>query len=194
VIPSDVSGLSRIIVGGGIGAGKGVVARILSEFGYEVISADEVGHRVLEPGGTAFDDVAARWPSVVVDGRVDRSRLAGIVFRDPDELQELEAMTHGAISEAIGKRVQSIAGPVVVEVPVLLPLENGWHRVFVDAAEETRVERAVTRGDEEEEVRRRAAAQADRNTWFEWADDVLVNEGSIEDLRAQVEELVAPSS
>ena len=194
VKPSDPSGVLRIIVGGGIGAGKGVVARIFSEHGFAVISADEVGHGVLEPGGTAFADVADRWPSVLVDGRIDRPSLAAIVFGDAAELEELEAMTHGAIIEAISENVATLEGSVVVEVPLLLPLtgpdRDGWRRVFVDADLELRIQRAVARGGEEGDVRRRAAAQVDRQTWLDWADEVIVNEGSLEALEEQVEALL----
>ncbi len=192
--PSVTSGVLRIIVGGGIGAGKGVVARILSARGFAVISADEVGHAVLEPGGLAFADVASRWPSVVVDGLIDRSRLAAIVFADTAELENLEAVTHPAIVGSIAERVQETIGPVAVEVPVLLPLDegprDGWRRVFVDADEQLRVQRAVARGGDEDDVRRRVAAQVDRETWLDWADDVIENNGTVEALEEQVHNLI----
>jgi dephospho-CoA kinase len=178
------------MVVGGIGAGKGVVARLFAELGFTVITADLVGHAVLEPGGAAFDEVARRWPSVVVDGRIDRSRLAAVVFADADELEALESMTHPAILSAIGERVSVAPGPVVVEVPVPLALGDDWHRVLVDADEELRVERAVARGGEAADVRRRVAAQPDRAAWLDWADQVILNEGTLEDLGEQVGALV----
>ncbi len=179
----------RIVIGGGIGAGKGVVANHLAGKGVTVIEADRVGHGVLEPGGAAYAAVAQRWPTVVVDGHIDRARLAAIVFADADDLTELEAVTHPAIIEQIGALVEESDGPVAVEVPVMLALPNGWIHLFVDAAEERRVSRAVQRGGDEADVRRRAANQADREEWLAWADYVVVNEGSIDDLRAQVDEL-----
>lgn len=145
---------------------------------------------MLEPDGAAYAAVTQRWPSVVVDGRIDRSRLAAIVFVDTDQLAELEAMTHPAIIETIRERVASDPGPVVVEAPVQLLLGDGWHRIYVDADEELRVARAVGRGDEEADVRRRVAAQADRMEWLDWADEVIDNNGTLEALRNQVEELV----
>lgn len=182
--------MPRIIVGGGIGAGKGVVARLFAELGFTVITADLVGHAVLEPGGAAFDDVAYRWPSVVVEGRIDRSLLAGVVFADGDELEALEEMTHPAIISAIGEQVSGASGPVIVEVPVPLPLGDDWYRVYVDADEELRVERAVARGGEAADIRRRIAAQVDRAAWLDWADEVIVNDGALEDLGEQVDALV----
>ena len=79
--------------------------------------------------------------------------------------------------------------PVIVEVPVILDLGDGWRRVFVDADERVRIERAVARGADAADVRRRAAAQADREVWLLWADDVIVNEGSKEELAVQVKAL-----
>ena len=111
------------------------------------------------------------------------------MFRDRAELAALEALTHPAIVETILDRVNEIDRPVIVEVPVILDLGDGWRRVFVDADREVRIERAVARGADEADVRRRAAAQADRKEWLLWADDVIVNEGTKEELAAQVNAL-----
>ncbi|GMQ85890.1 MAG: dephospho-CoA kinase [Acidimicrobiia bacterium] len=187
--PSVQKGALRIILGGGIGSGKSLVAELLDAAGAAVISADGVGHGVLEPGGPAFADVATRWPSVVVGGSIDRSRLADIVFDDPDELAALEALTHPAIIETILDRVAAIDRPVVVEVPLILGLGDGWCRVFVDAGEKLRIERAVARGGEEADIRRRVAVQPEREAWLGWADEVMVNEGTVEELSARVNAL-----
>ncbi|NNL69734.1 MAG: dephospho-CoA kinase, partial [Acidimicrobiia bacterium] len=92
---------TRILLSGGIGAGKSAAARIIAARGYPVIHADKIGHAVLEPEGEAFPAVAARWPEVVVDGMIDRPRLAEIVFDDPAALTELESLTHPAIAARI---------------------------------------------------------------------------------------------
>lgn len=176
-----------IAIGGGIGAGKGAVASRLAELGATVINADEVGHDVIEPDGIAYGEVAGRWPSAVVDGRIDRRRLASIVFADADELSTLEAITHPAIIERIGLLVEESDDPVVVEIPVMLPMGEGWIHLFVDADEEVRVARATTRDGDEADVRRRVAAQADREEWLAWADEVIDNSGSVEELYPQVD-------
>jgi dephospho-CoA kinase len=188
--PSDPAGVSRIVLGGGIGAGKSRVAEFLADHGFVVISADLLGHDVLEPDGAAFAEVAGRWPAVVRDGRIDRSALAAIVFVEPSELAELERMTHPHIVDAIRERAANVNGPLVLEVPVMLPLDGDWLRVFVDADEEARIDRAVSRGGHPGDVRLRAAAQADRAAWLAWADEVIVNDGSEEELRRAVEALM----
>ena len=76
---SDVA-QTRVLLTGGIGAGKSAVAGLLEARGVPVIHADGIGHLVLEPEGEAFGPVAAWWPEVVVGGHIDRARLAAIVF------------------------------------------------------------------------------------------------------------------
>lgn len=164
---------------------------MLRRLGAVVVSADEVGHRVLEPGGAAYAAVVRRWPDVVVDGRIDRARLAGIVFNDPRELAVLEAMTH----PAIGERLRSLAEaagdrPVVVELPVLADLLGpGWVRIFVDAPAGLRKERALARGGDPADVTRRMAVQPSREQWLAWADRVIVNDADLATLERRVREL-----
>jgi dephospho-CoA kinase len=178
-----------MVLGGGIGAGKSRVAEFLREHGAAVVSADLLGHAVLEPGGAAYDAVAGRWPDVVVDGRIDRSLLAVAVFNEPDELAELEAITHPLILDAIDEYTAAASRPIVLEVPVMLPLDQSWTRVFVDADETTRTGRAITRGGDPVDVGRRAAAQANREEWLAWADEVIVNDGTVDELRDAVDRL-----
>ncbi len=182
-----------MLLGGGIGSGKSAVAALLRELGATVIDADAAGHEVLEPGGEAFARVAARWPEVVRDGRIDRAALGGVVFADPTQLAALEAITHPAIAARIAAAVAAAGTDVVVvEMPVLARLVGqGWPRVVVDAPDEARVARAVARGMDEDDVQRRMAAQPSREDWLAAADYVVDNSGMREDLRGEVERLWA---
>ncbi len=183
----------RALLGGGIGSGKSAVAALLRKLGAVVIDADMAGHRVLEPGGEAFDQVAARWPEVVRAGRVDRGALGAVVFADPAQLAELEAITHPAIAARIAAAVVAAdAEVVVVEVPVLANLVGeGWPRLVVDAPDAARVARSVARGMDEADVRRRMASQPGREEWLAAADYVVDNSGTWEDLAAEVDRLWA---
>lgn len=180
----------RVVIGGGIGSGKTTVTRMMERLGATVIVADEVGHRVLEPDGEAYQAVAAAWPQVVVSGRIDRRALAAIVFADREELRRLEAITHPAISERIRKLASGIDGDLVLETPVPdVATGEGWVRVYVDVAPEVRLRRTIARGGDPDDVRRRMASQLERGEWLRWADRVIVNGGSIDDLEAQVDDL-----
>jgi dephospho-CoA kinase len=181
----------RVLLTGGIGSGKSSVGEMLRARGAQVIDADEIGHRVLESGGEAYARVAGQWPAVLVDGAIDRKRLADIVFRDREALEMLEGITH----EAIRRRVRDlIAGSlhrlIVVEVPLLTDFMGaGWIRVVVDADRQTRMDRLRARGLDHEDVARRMAAQPDREDWLAAADFVIDNRGNSDDLEEQVEAL-----
>jgi dephospho-CoA kinase len=176
---------------GGIGAGKSSVGELLRARGALVINADKVGHRVLEPGGEAFERVSETWPSVVVDGVIDRRRLADIVFRDPAQLQMLEAFTHAAIRQRITDIIKrSSEWVVVVEVPLLTDfMGSGWIRVVVDADPDIRKERLRRRGMKASDAVRRMAAQPVRAEWVAAADVVIDNALDPDALAAQVDTL-----
>jgi dephospho-CoA kinase len=189
--PPSTPGQVRIIVVGGIGAGKTTVLERLAALGAEIIEADRIGHDVLEPWGSAFAAVAERWPQVVDGAEIDRAALAAIVFQDPDELAALEAISHPAIAREIARRSDEAGDrPVVVEVPVEADLVGpGWIRVAVVAPRELRLDRAVGRGLRRDDAARRADRQLDDAAWMASADEVIVNDGTIDELVAKVDAL-----
>lgn len=178
----------RVVVTGAIGSGKSLVCSLLSEWGVTVIDADRLGHAVLEPGGEAFPQVAARWPAVVVEGRIDRKRLAGIVFSDPLQLSELMAITHPHIRARmmaeVGRRPDS---PVVVEISA--PSEQvmpDWPVVVVDAEPQAVHGRLSARGMDEDDIQRRVASQRSRSEWLALADQVVRNHSDLPALAREV--------
>ena len=184
-------GTIRVTICGGIGSGKSTVTKRLADRGVFVIDSDSIGHEVLSPGGSAFDRVVQRWPQSVVDGEIDRKALARIVFSDQDELAQLEAITHPAIRSRIEELVSQAEGAVAVEVPLLASaVAGGFPTVVVDAGSEARTERLLARGWEMDEVRQRMAAQPERVEWLDAADFVVNNDGSIDDLDAEVDRLL----
>jgi len=169
----------RVLLGGGIGSGKSAAASLFSLQGASVLSADRAAHRVLEPGGDAQAAVAARWPSVVADGRIDRARLAEIVFGDAGARTELESITHPAIGRLLAEEVAAAPpGVVMVEMPLPVDLLGpGWRWVVVDAPDPLRLDRLVARGLGREEAQRRMAVQPSREEWLARAHVVVDNSG-----------------
>ena len=160
---------------------------MLEERGVRGIHADTLGHEVL--GGEAFEPVSDRWPQVVIDGQIDRGALAKIVFANRQELEVLEGITHPLIFGRIKDALKAEAGPAVIEVPLLhtslyLPI------MMVDATDQTRIERAVTKGWERSDVERRMAAQPARWQWLAAADLVIPNHGDLSELKETVDRLV----
>lgn len=154
------------------------------------IDADSIGHAVLEPSGPAYVEVAERWPSTVVGGKVDRASLASIVFSNASELSELEAITHPHIFGTIMDRVEEIVGPVVVEIPLLGKAPPGeWSRLVVDCHDEVRLDRLEGRGMTREDARARMDSQPSRAEWLAVADLVVPNHDTLETLVETVAQL-----
>lgn len=129
---------------------------------------------------------------MVVDGLIDRSRLAAVVFSDDAARSELEAITHPAIrAEVLARAGSSTAPLVVVEVPLLRdPFGPEWRRVVVLAPRYLRRQRAVARGMDGADFDRRDAAQPSEEEWRAAADHVVVNDGSLENLDRAAARLV----
>jgi len=177
----------RVLLGGGIGSGKSTAAGILAGLSAGVVSADRAGHRVLAPGGIGVRRVAARWPEVIRAGRIDRAALGRIVFADPGELADLEAITHPAIRAEIEARIAACAAAVIV-VEMSLPIDllgPGWCWVVIDAPDEVRFARLLERGMDRGEIGRRMGAQPSRQEWLDRADEVISNHGDLGWLEAE---------
>ena len=164
---------------------------MLAERGFAVMDSDRAGHEVLAAGHPVSEQVAARWPETVVDGRIDRGRLGRIVFADPRQLAELEALTHPAIAVAIERWSLAVGDrPAAVEIPVGADLVgDGWTRVVVDAPTESRRARLRGRGMSDPEIDARMAVQPSRAEWRSAADIVVDNTGTRESLRAGLDRL-----
>lgn len=184
----------RMAVSGGIGSGKSAAGAMLAERGFLVIDADRVGHSLLEAGHPVAERVAARWPrAAMADRGVDRGILGGIVFADPEQLRELEEMTHPEIGRIIRERAAGAGeSPVAAELPIPGDLlGEGWLRVVVDAPEATRRARLLERGMTGEDIDRRMAVQPTRAQWRSVADCLLPNHEDLPALAGEVDRLLA---
>ena len=179
----------RIVVTGGIGAGKSTVSAMFETAGALVIEADRIGHEVLQIGHPVAGEVADEWPQVVdASGSIDRGHLAAVVFAEPAELARLEAITHPAIELELLRRSEA-AGDValVVEIPIIRPwFDESWWWVVVTADASVRLDRAMNRGADRVDVAHRMASQPTDAEYAAAADFVVVNNGSVDELNQQV--------
>jgi dephospho-CoA kinase len=185
-----------IALTGGIGSGKSAVSRHLESLGVPVIDADTLAHRLVEPGAPALKEIQAAFGAHLVDaeGRLDRAALRNIVFDHPAQRKRLEAILHPRIRTAMQQWLAAQTAPYAVLVIPLL-FETGQRdladRVLVvDCDESLQIARVAGRdGHEEAQIRRILAAQAKRETRLSGADDVIENNGSLEELIAATEQL-----
>lgn len=188
----------RVGLTGGVASGKSTVASILKELGAVVFDADEIVHDLYAPGGAGA--VAARelFGNAVLgtDGKIDRARIAAIVFADPEKRHALEARIHPLVRQERARRFtqaeQSGAATAVAEASQLLEAnaQSEYDRVLlVVAPDAARLTRWEAKGGDSEDARRRMAAQILPEDARRRADDVIVNDGTLEELRKRVEEI-----
>jgi dephospho-CoA kinase len=183
---------------GSIATGKTTVLNAIAALGVPTFSSDEAVHRLYD-GGAAVAPVGAAFPGVVVDNRIDRSRLSAQLLAAPERLQELEAIVHPLVRAEIQRFVKDAeaggAELAVVDIPLLY--ENGVDWGFdavivtaVDAAEQRR--RALARpGMSVEKLDAILARQLPQAEKIRRADHVIDTSGPIAETEVAVEALIA---
>lgn len=196
----------RVGLTGGLGSGKSTVAGIFAKLGAEVLSADEIGRGLMQPGEAVCQAIVDRFGPEVVkpDGSLNRPALARLAFAE-GRVEELNALVHPATIARQGELAEEIfarnpEAVVVVESALIFETTygGGWRErfdrmVLVTAPEELKVARFVARaggGDVpglEAEARRRLAQMSPDEEKVGRVDFVVSNTGSLEELRKQAE-------
>ncbi len=194
----------RIGLTGGIASGKSVVAGRFAQLGAAVIDADLIAREVVEPGTPLLAELLRRFgPSVLQrygeslrrpDGSLERTLLRRLIFDDPAERRELEALLHPAIRARTEQLAQSAAGRYQIHVVPLLVETQGEKRfdriLVVDCTPEQQLARLQARdGTDAVQARAILAAQASRTARLSQADDVISNTGTPAQLASAVEAL-----
>lgn len=190
---------------GGIATGKSTVASIMRELGCRIVDADEMAHRMIEPGGDVYDEVLREFGRGILgpDGRIERPRLAEIVFADPARLARLNQIVHPPVIAAQYAQLAAIQREephalAVVEAALLI--ETGIYSlldflIVTWCTPEQQIARLTHgntgRGMSAEQARQRIAAQIPLEEKRRLADAEIDCSGSLERTREQVVELVA---
>lgn len=180
---------------GGIGSGKTAVADLFATHGVAVVDTDQVSRRLTGPEGEAMGSLAATFGAgyVLPDGSLDRVAMRHLVFSDPAARTRLEGILHPMIMVHSTRALQQAQGPyAMLVVPLLFEttryLPMVLRSLVVDCEEETQLQRVVRRsGLPAEEVRAIMAAQIPRSERIARADDIIENNGTLDDLKLQVE-------
>ena len=193
---SDYRGtVKRIVIAGGIGAGKSAVAQRLRELGFPVVDADDVAHDVTSPASPTLAALVDAFGSAVLDpnGSLDRAFVAEVVFHDASALRRLNAITHGPIGVEIVRRLDAAQGDAVfAAIPLFRPEHRGAFSLdaawSVQVAPETAVRRLIDgRGFSEADARARLANQMSNDERAKVVDRVLWNEGTLDELYAELD-------
>ena len=193
------AGVSRLIVGltGGIGSGKSAAAECFAKLGVTVIDTDAIARELTTANGEAMPALRMAFGVGVVaaDGSLDRPAMRQLAFSNTEVRRKLEAILHPmirAVAEARCRQALEAGAPyVVLVVPLLIESRDYRQRVdrvaVVDCEDEVRFRRVMARsGLDRPEVERIMAAQLGRRERLAAADDVIDNNGSLEDMAKRV--------
>ena len=184
-------------VTGGIGSGKSSVAQLFSELGASIIDTDEIAHRLTRCGQPALNTIARTFGAsfILPDGNLDRNKMRLLIFSDPVAKQNLEQILHPLIKHKVALDLaQGQTDYALLIVPLLL--ETGHYNAMmqrilvVDCEERQQIERTMARSKlTQKEVLAIIASQISRERRLEFADDVLLNNCDLANLKPQVFQL-----
>jgi len=193
----------RLGVTGGIGSGKSTVAALCAEQGAAHIDADAIARAVTTAGGAAIPAIRATFGNAVIDaqGALERTRMRTLVFADPSARQQLEAIVHPLVGQAIERSMHAAQQRgctlLVLDIPLLTESVYWLCRLdavlVVDCLEATQMARVTARsGLARDTVHAIMASQNSRSVRRAAADWVLYNDGiSLTQLRCEVQSIVA---
>jgi len=181
-------------IAGGIGSGKTLVSDRFHHHGIEVVDADVAARKVVEPGEPALGEVADRFGADILlpGGGLDRAKLRERIFHDPEERRWLERLLHPRINRLIAEGLAAADSPYAILVnPLMRHRDPRAHRILVvDVPEAIQVQRTMARDNVDRgQARAIIRSQLDRASRQALADDLLTNDGSIEELHAAVDRL-----
>lgn len=180
---------------GGIGAGKSTVAQCFAELGALVIDADQLARMVIERGSDGFAEVLLRFgDEVILNGDIDRKKLAEIVFSDESARADLEAIIHPRVQAIFAEAVVDLDHDdiLIYEIPLLAETNGATKFDYVITVEsdlELRKARLLKRGLYISQIEKRIAAQASPESREALADSVIYNNSDEDSLLRQVENL-----
>lgn len=189
-----------LIIGltGGIGSGKSTVTKLFSSYGVPIIDADTIARQVTSPGQPALREICALFGEEIVDdnGQLKRKQLRNIIFSDRQKREQLEAILHPLIQQRMLEQAAMAshrAAYAILSIPLLL--ESGWQHLLdrilvIDTNERNQLQRTMQRDNIDKKTAQTIIdTQINRQDRLLAADDIIDNEGSIDELQQQVQQL-----
>jgi dephospho-CoA kinase len=180
---------------GGIGSGKSTVAAEFAKLGCKVIDADKIAHELLDEPSVKEKVVGLFGRSILNPaGKIDREKLAEVVFANSDKLSSLNAIIHPLVLQRAEEIIeqynrQNQVKAIVLDMPLLV--EVGWDKrcdklIFVDCEQKLRLDRAKKLGFDKNQVKIRENFQISLDNKVDLADNTIENNSDFSVLAKQV--------
>lgn len=186
----------KIGLTGGIGSGKSTACEIFSELGVPIIDADIVARKVVQAGMPALQLIKEKFGEDIItkDGLLDRKKARDQIFTNEIDRKKLENILHPVIYERIVHETENIdSSYCIISIPLLLEteaLEIIDRVLIIDVSEKFQLSRASVRDNASlNDIERIIRTQISRDNRLAAADDIINNEGDIENLRRQIHDL-----
>lgn len=187
-----------VVLTGGIGSGKSEAARQFSALGVPIVDTDVIAHELTAAGQPLLNEIRRIFGAEFIntDGTLNRAKLREHVFNNLTERLKLEALTHPAIHQHALKQLaenENHLHPAYQILVIPLLFENNRYNdvadkiLVVDCDENLQLKRAMARSSmSESDVKDVMDAQVDRNVRLKFADEIIVNEGTLAELQEKV--------
>ena len=195
---------------GGIGSGKSTLSQLFADYNIPTIDTDIVARQVVTPGSIGLQQICTAFGQSILeeDGTLNRAKLRELIFNDPEAKSQLEAILHPLIqaeterqvTELVKKLQNSKSIPfVLIAIPLLIEsIQKNGHKPeyinevwVIDTPPEQQIKRASQRDQSSTtQIRKIIALQASREQRLASADRVIENDGDIEKLRRQVQQIM----
>ncbi|MBI4398777.1 MAG: dephospho-CoA kinase [Candidatus Omnitrophica bacterium] len=185
--------LHRLLVGltGGVGTGKSTAAGLFRRLGAQVFNLDTIAHQALKPDTPTAQAIQKRFGLRILDscGRIERKKLAAVVFQSARKRKILESIVHPFVFRALEEKTRGKKGILVLEVPLLF--ETHFDKkmdvtIVVSARFRERLERLEDRHLGAAQLAARTQAQMPLAKKETLADFVIDNNGTRDRLKQQV--------
>lgn len=188
---------NRIVITGLIASGKSSLADILRKEGFVVIDADKVNKKLIEEGGVNYTAIKneADFKDAFDGDRLDKNKLAQIIFGDPKKMEKLNSITHKNIIREIEKEIESVDKKTVfIEIPLYFQMKEKFENdgvILVICKKDVQIKRLMARDKISESFARKKIESQDTLAYMVDNSDIIIdNSGDKEELKTKIKNML----